>query len=77
MIIKPIIVVPLPSMDCEKDWDYQLHGTDWHCRCETGKEQSPIDIDSSDILPLEYDAEFEFFTIKPAKLMAIYHENMI
>jgi len=51
-VIKPVIIVPLASPDCENDWDYQKHGADWKCRCEKGKEQSPIDIQTTDILPL-------------------------
>lgn len=69
-IIKPIMLMPLPSPNCETDWDYQMHGDNWQCRCKTGREQSPIDIPTTEILPLKYDAEFEFYK-HPANALII------
>jgi len=51
--IKPILIMPLSSPNCEKDWNYASHGKDWKCRCATGKEQSPINIENTNILPLK------------------------
>lgn len=44
-LIKPVIIIPQPSPNCEIDWNYNQHGKDWLCRCKTGRQQSPIDID--------------------------------
>jgi carbonic anhydrase len=41
-IIKPIILIPIPSPVCNEKWDYQRHGDDWQCECKEGKEQTPI-----------------------------------
>jgi hypothetical protein len=38
------MIVPLPSPDCEKDWNYNFHGEEWVCRCNEGREQSPINL---------------------------------
>lgn len=44
-VVQPIIIVPLPSPNCATDWNYNSHGSDWKCRCNEGREQSPIDLD--------------------------------
>lgn len=33
-----MIIIPLPSPDCETDWNYNQHGQDWKCRCDDGLE---------------------------------------
>lgn len=38
------MLIPIPSSDCSKGWDYTSHGLDWQCRCNEGDEQSPIDL---------------------------------
>ena len=43
-VIEPIIVIPLPSKDCNENWDYTTKGKNWECLCSEGVEQSPIDI---------------------------------
>ena len=30
------MIVPLPSPDCSKDWNYNFHGMDWVCKCNEG-----------------------------------------
>jgi len=42
--VEPIIVIPLPSKDCNANWDYTEHGDNWECLCSDGPEQSPINI---------------------------------
>jgi hypothetical protein len=37
-ILQPLMIVPLPSPDCEKDWNYNFHGEEWVCRCNEGRE---------------------------------------
>ena len=44
VVTQPIILIPLPSRNCNDDWNYQLKGDDWECECSEGKEQSPIDL---------------------------------
>jgi len=48
-VTQPIIIIPLPSRQCNENWDYSRNGENWECECE-GKEQSPIE------LPNFYDA---------------------
>ena len=43
-IIQPIIIIPLPSRQCNEGWNYLNKGNDWECQCSEGKEQSPIDL---------------------------------
>lgn len=43
-VVEPIIVIPLPSKDCNSNWDYASKGNNWECLCSEGAEQSPIDI---------------------------------
>ena len=43
-----MILIPLPSPDCAKDWNYNEHGEDWKCRCNEGFEQSPIALEGAD-----------------------------
>lgn len=38
------MIVPLPAPNCATDWNYDIHGDDWVCRCNEGLEQSPIDL---------------------------------
>jgi len=45
-ITQPIILVPLPTKNCNENWDYSRSGSDWQCDCIEGKEQSPINIDT-------------------------------
>ena len=40
----PIILIPLPSKQCNEEWDYSNKGQDWNCECSEGKEQSPINL---------------------------------
>jgi hypothetical protein len=50
MVREPIIIIPLPSPDCAKDWNYNSHGKNWVCRCNEGTEQSPIDLPNVAVL---------------------------
>ena len=47
-VTTPIILIPLPSKDCNESWDYGNKGADWECECKEGKEQSPINLPSKD-----------------------------
>jgi carbonic anhydrase len=61
-VIQPIILIPLPSKECNEGWTYLNKGKDWSCGCSEGSEQSPIDLPdprnaiSSPVMPLfQYD----------------------
>jgi len=61
-ITQPIIIIPIPSRQCNQNWNYQKDGEDWECDCAQGKEQAPIDLPKtteaidSDVRPLfQYD----------------------
>lgn len=43
-IKQTIILIPLPSPTCNKDWNYLQKGLDWGCVCKEGQSQSPIDL---------------------------------
>lgn len=43
-LIQPEVVIPLPSRQCNENWDYNKNGADWECVCSEGNEQSPIDL---------------------------------
>jgi carbonic anhydrase len=47
-IIQPIILIPLPSKKCNENWNYNSYGQDWNCECSEGREQSPIDLPTTD-----------------------------
>lgn len=47
-ITQPIILIPLPSKECNEKWDYKSKGKDWECDCADGKEQSPVDLPDLD-----------------------------
>ena len=36
IIKQPLIIIPLPSLDCSKDWGYSQNGADWLCKCNEG-----------------------------------------
>jgi len=37
-IVQPVMIVPLPAPNCATDWNYDVHGDDWVCRCNEGLE---------------------------------------
>lgn len=43
-ITQPIIIIPIPTRQCNQGWNYQKDGSDWECDCAEGKEQAPIDL---------------------------------
>ena len=71
--------MPMDSPNCETHWNYVSHGRDWKCRCESGKEQSPIDVDLNNISPLmywsyfRYNAEFTFFAVPKERIKTKYY----
>lgn len=46
-VLDPVILIPLPSEECNEGWGYKVKGTDWECECKDGKTQSPIDINTN------------------------------
>jgi len=65
-LIKPVIMIPLPSKTCNENYNYDMKGSDWDCECSEGKAQSPIDLP-----PVEKSIEspvkplFQFDEIEP------------
>lgn len=60
-VVKPMIIIPLPSRDCNQDWGYDNQGRDWECGCAEGFEQSPIDIpDKSGVITSPVSPLFTF-----------------
>ena len=43
-IVKPELIIPLPSKFCNENWNYSKNGDDWECNCSDGVEQSPINL---------------------------------
>lgn len=46
---QPIIILPLPSRECNENWDYNQLGANWECDCAEGQQQSPIDLPEKEI----------------------------
>lgn len=66
-VIDATIIIPLPSKTCNHNWNYNSHGDDWECKCQEGKEQSPIDIPDSSrtiLSPITPIFQFEFVSAK-------------
>jgi carbonic anhydrase len=65
-ITQPVIIIPQRSRFCNQHWDYKTNGNDWECNCKDGKEQSPVDLPTteasvdSNVRPL-----FEFNNVDP------------
>jgi carbonic anhydrase len=47
-VTTPVILIPLPSKNCNESWDYSNKGANWNCECIDGKEQSPINLPPPD-----------------------------
>jgi len=66
-VFQPIIVIPIPSKDCNAGWDYSAKGQNWECGCSEGGQQSPINIpDKSAVVDSPVSPLFTFDVI-PAK----------
>ena len=68
----------MPAADCKFDWDYNLHGVDWQCRCKEGFEQSPIDLPSRSCSEtISESADFEYFFISKNDLNFTWDINLL
>jgi len=38
------MIVPLPSLYCNQNWNYENLGADWNCKCAEGYFQSPVEL---------------------------------
>jgi carbonic anhydrase len=47
-VTQPVIVIPIPSKQCNEKWDHKNNGNDWECTCKDGRTQSPIDLPTKD-----------------------------
>lgn len=91
-IQQPIIMIPLPSRECNENWNYNKNGEDWECDCSEGFEQSPIDLPKPELaIDSPVKPMFNFFAvplinqettidqelIKNEELSIKYHKNAI
>ena len=85
---QPIIIIPLPSPQCNDHWNYFRHGSDWECTCKEGKQQSPIDLPYKEgAVHTSVKPFFNFVTVEPpqsydisdlaAQMNMILQDNMI
>lgn len=59
-----IVVVPLPSPQCNENWNYQKNGKDWECDCAELTEQSPINLPRIvDAVPSEVKPFFDYSSV--------------
>jgi len=47
-VIQPMFIIPTPTPHCNENWNYIGSGTTWECECKEGKEQSPINLPTTD-----------------------------
>jgi hypothetical protein len=59
-LAKNVVTRSIPIEDCNKSWDYLLHGSDWICMCQCGKSQSPINIITDDVETMRDNIFFDF-----------------
>lgn len=76
---QPILLIPLPSSDCSKDWDYLTHGLDWQCNCKEGFQQSPIDIRNECAIRQKklLAPRFEYYDVKKEDFKWVFEENKL
>lgn len=64
---QPIILIPLPTRNCNEKWNFDKKGEDWECDCKEGMRQSPIDIptlSSGDIHKSPVKPIFKYDTVE-------------
>jgi len=73
-----MLIIPLPSPDCSRDWNYNMHGDNWVCRCNEGLEQSPINLPSPGCMNnIKINAEFDYRLVKKGDILVVYHLNIL
>jgi len=69
-ITQPIIIIPIPTRQCNQGWNYQNDGKDWECDCAEGKEQAPIDLpDIKEAVDSEVRPLFQYDSIDPKSVI--------
>lgn len=72
-ITQPIVIIPLPSRQCNQGWNYQKEGEDWECDCAEGKEQAPIDLpDKKDAIDSSVRPLFQYEIIEAGKVKSTF-----
>lgn len=71
-VTQPIILIPLPSKECNENWNYKNKGQDWECDCIEGKEQSPIDLPFVDLN--DFSTSSKDLVFSPVKPVFYYSE---
>lgn len=78
-VTQPIIMIPLPSEECNANWNFLKQGEDWECECKEGKEQSPINIDTAKLVASPVKPVFFYesapFNIPSDSLDGYYKKN--
>lgn len=79
IVKQPILLIPLPSADCSRGWDYASHGLDWQCRCREGFEQSPIDLKTDCAITQKpiLSPRFEYYTVKRQNVKWVFEDNKL
>ena len=73
------MLIPIPSADCSRGWDYLSHGLDWQCSCKEGDDQSPIDLKQDSAIQKKeaLAPRFEYFEVKKEDLKWVFENNML
>lgn len=75
-ITQPIIIIPLPSRQCNEKWNYQKDGDDWECDCAEGKEQAPIDLPPiKDAIDTSVRPLFQYERLEKGKVHSTFDGN--
>jgi len=78
LVTQPLLIIPLPSPDCARDWNYNFHGSNWVCKCNEGREQSPIDLPPTACMSMiKVNAEFDYRLVKKGDVLIVYHLNIL
>lgn len=63
-VTDPVILIPLPSKNCNDAWNYKTKGSEWECDCSEGKTQSPIDIKTNTVVRSPVKPVFKYQEIE-------------
>ena len=63
-VSQPIILIPQPNRFCNDEWNYEARGNDWECDCAEGKEQSPINIITKDVIASPVTPVFTYVEVE-------------
>ena len=68
----------MPSAQCDEYYDFNNHGQDWLCTCQTGRAQSPIDIyPFPRFIPMLQSATFQFYRVLTKPFYVIFEKGLM